>query len=297
MKSKSKIFIPIIFIISIILYISWMDYQSQSDQSDQSDQPDQPPPGMILIPTGKFNMGYDSGDPDERPSHKIFLDSYYIDKYELTNAQYYEFWQADGGEKSLHTPISFGEENGIGDWPKVAKTKPTYPVVGVSWFEAQAYAKWAKKRLPTESEWEKAARGTDNNDNKMWPWGDDFYLKIGPVTNHANVWNGNDGYDNSLAPVGSYETGASPYGVVDPAGNVWEWVADWYSPSYYYHSPQKNPSGPKTGSWRVVRGGSWANDAYSALTVNRFSAYPDMGASFIGIRLVKDVTKAESGVK
>ena len=103
----------------------------------------------------------DDGAQHEKPKHKVFLDSYYIDLHEVTNAEYHVFWLADGGKSSTHTPVSYGDRLGVGNWPQIARTKPDHPVVGVSWHDAVAYAKWADKRLPTEAEWEKAARGTD----------------------------------------------------------------------------------------------------------------------------------------
>ena len=198
---------------------------------------------MVRVSAGEFAMGNDEGAQHEKPKHKVFLDSYYIDLHEVTNAEYHAFWIADGGENSAHTPVSYGDTLGVENWPKITKTKPDYPVVGVSWHDALAYAKWADKRLPTEAEWEKAARGTDS---RLWPWGNAFSLRIRGTKVHANVWDSNDGYQDGLAPVGTYPTGASPCGVLDMAGNVWEWVADWYSESYYHWGPSRNPKGPRT---------------------------------------------------
>jgi len=244
---------------------------------------------MVLIPAGEFLMGSKEGewDRDEHPQHTVYLEAYYIDKYEVTNAQYHQFWLADGGEKSKHAPASYGNAYSIGDWPEVAKTKPDYPVVGVSWFDAQAYCQWAKKRLPTEAEWEKAARGVDG---RTWPWGGDVHAEIDGKNAHFNSWDGNDGYDNTLAPKETYPTGVSPYGVHDMAGNVWEWVADWYKDEdYYSHSPQNNPKGPDKGKLRVVRGGSWRNREYINRCANRYYCYPDTWGNTLGFRCVKDV--------
>jgi len=242
---------------------------------------------MVLIPAGEFPMGSkeSEGDKDEHPQHTVYLPAYYIDKYEVTNAQYYQFWLADGGEKSKHAPASYGNAYSIGDWPEVAKTKPNYPVVGVSWFDAQAYCEWAKKRLPTEAEWEKAARGADS---RTWPWGNDFNENINDKNKHSNRWDGDDGYDNTIAPVGSYPTGVSTYGVYDMAGNVWEWVADWYDKDYYSHSAKNNPKGPDKGKLRIVRGGSWRNREYTQKCANRYYCYPDIWGNTLGFRCVKD---------
>ena len=248
------------------------------------------PTGMILIPAGEFVMGFNQGAPDEKPAHRVFLKSYYIDQFEVTNAGYYNFWLVKGGEDSPHTPDSYSDEFNIGNWPEIVHTKPNYPVVGVSWHDAVAYAKWVGNRLPTEAEWEKAARGPKAF---LWPWGNEFHPRIGGRKIHAKIWNSADLRSNTLAPIESYPTGASPYGVMDMAGNVWEWVADRYDESYYYRSPHENPQGSQYGSWRVVRGGSWVNNANAALSFNRFSSYPEQGTSFIGFRLVKGVPERD----
>ena len=249
-----------------------------------------PPDGMVFVPAGEFTMGDDSGGIGAKPAHHVSLDAYYIDKYEVTNAEYFSFWMTVGAENSAFTPVSYGEHVGIGDWPEIAQEKPNYPVVGISWDAADAYAKWANKRLPTEAEWEKAARGTDE---RIWPWGNAFFVSIRGANVHANVWNGKDGYDNVLAPVGNYPTGASPYGVFDMGGNVWEWVADWFSESYYHRSPSRNPTGPEVGSRRVVRGGSWANGPQLARCMTRMGHHPAIGTSFIGFRLAKDIDNSQ----
>ena len=246
------------------------------------------PEGMVRIPAGEFTMGNDEGAQHEKPKHKVFLDSYYIDIHEVTNAEYHTFWTADGGPDSDHTPISYGEKLGVENWPKIAHTKPNHPVVGVSWVNAAAYAKWADKRLPTEAEWEKAARGTDS---RLWPWGNAFSLRIRGTKVHANVWIGNDGYADGPAPVGTYPSGASPYDILDMAGNVWEWAADWYSESYYHWGQTQNPAGPEHGGRRVVRGGSWANGSQLTQCSSRMGHYPAVGTSFIGFRLAMDVEK------
>ncbi len=258
------------------------------DKSPAFAQTAQAPDGMALIPAGEFVMGNDEGAQHEKPERKVFLDSYYIALHEVTNAEYHAFWIADGGENSAHTPVSYGDRLGAENWHKIARAKPKYPVVGVSWHDAAAYAKWAGKRLPTEAEWEKAARGTDS---RLWPWGNAFSLRIHGTKIHANVWNGDDGYKDGAAPAGTYPTGASPYGVLDLAGNVWEWVADWYSESYYHWAPSQNPKGPERGGRRVVRGGSWANGAQLTQCSNRMGHYPAVGTSFIGFRLAMDAGK------
>ena len=239
-------------------------------------------PDLCLIPAGTFTMGSDDDLLNEAPAHKVYLDAYYIGKTEVTNAEYYLFWLESGGPRSEHTPISY--EGEFGTWPEIAKTKPNYPVVGVSWDAATAYATWRGMRLPTEAEWEKAARGTTA---RRWPWGNTFTQRIKDAILHANIWKQSGAH---LKPVGAYPTGVSPYGAHDMAGNVWEWVADWYSENYYHHSPDRNPKGSEVGSRRVVRGGSWLNPETFARCSTRFGQHPPIGTSFIGFRLAKDAT-------
>lgn len=232
---------------------------------------------MILIPAGEFTMGSDKHAPDEKPAHRVYLDAYYIGKYEVTNEEYHRFWQETGS----HTPESFTDEYEVGAWPERALANPRQPIVGVSWYDAVAYAEWTGMRLPTEAEWEKAARGPTD---RLWPWGS----QLKP---YANTWDGGDGYDNKLAPVGSIPNGKSYYGAMDMAGNAWEWVADHYSDVAYYHHAKRHPEGPETGSWRVLRGGSWVDNINRCTTTFRFQFYPNLKQSFIGFRVVKDVVE------
>ena len=237
---------------------------------------------LILIPAGTFTMGSERRAADEKPMHKVYLDAYYIGKYEVTNAEYYAFWVSDASRR--HTPENFAHLPHIGEWPARAKQFPNYPVVGVSWHDAKAYAKWKGMRLPTEAEWEKAARGYTD---RTWPWGN-------AMEAYANTSAADDGYENRLAPVGSFPKGKSYYGALDMAGNVWEWTADWYSDVYYWRSLQvnnsaakRNPPGPDVGSWRVIRGGSWIDALPRCSTTFRFYLYPRLKTSFVGFRLAK----------
>ena len=254
---------------------------------------------LILIPAGTFTMGNDSRAADERPGHKVYLDAYYISKYEVTNAEYYEFWRSlqanmetrrslqanmeTKQEKPTHTPENFIHLPHIGDWPARAEKFPNHPVVGVSWHDASAYAEWKGMRLPTEAEWEKAARGYTD---RTWPWGN-------AIEPYANTSTNDDGYENRIAPVGSFPKGKSYYGVMDMAGNVWEWTADWYSDVYYFRSPKRNPTGPEVGSWRVIRGGSWIDTLTRCSTTFRFYLYPTLKTSFVGFRVAKTAEKIE----
>ena len=248
---------------------------------------------MVLVPAGEFAMGSSLYEGfQEYPQHTVFLNAFYIDRYEVTNAEYYQFWQADGEFNSFHSPRSYAVYN-IGSWPLVAITKPNYPVVGITWDDAQAYALWTGKRLPTEAEWEKAARGADA---RIWPWGNQFDMNIDGTTVHANIWKGRR-EKGMIESVGMYPTGVSPYGVYDMAGNVWEWCADWFDYEYYHHSPGENPMGPETGDTRVIRGGSWYNTADLAQCSYRTGIDPNYRWYKLGFRCVQDfdLMRADEG--
>jgi len=236
----------------------------------------------VPIPAGEFDMGAD--DPqaaaDEKPKHKISVDAFLIGKHEVTNAQYHAFVKATGHAVPVND-----------DDPKFNLWKgdivPTgveeLPVVNVSWDDATAFCKWSGSRLPTEAEWEKAARGTDG---RTYPWGNEP-----PSGNRANysfdpvsLWDG----PASLAKKDQYEFGRSPYGAFEMAGNVWEWVQDWYDESYYKSSPAKNPAGPAKGDARGIRGASWRNTADMLRATNRNKHVPTSHRVYIGIRCAKD---------
>ena len=210
---------------------------------------------MVHVPVGEFLMG-SKDDPDaaddEHPQHTVYVSEFWIDKTEATNAQYRNCVEA--GACRAPTTCDLGDPT----YSDLSKTD--HPVVCVSWQDAKAYCEWAGKRLPTEAEWEKAARGTDG---RKYPWGDAFDCQRGNFDDETEIdsyvvpgGKGCDGYVRT-APVGSFASGASPYGVLDMAGNVWEWCQDWYDEDYYASSPQHDPEGPSSGSRRVVRGGSW----------------------------------------
>jgi formylglycine-generating enzyme required for sulfatase activity len=191
---------------------------------------------MVFIPAGEFWMGSDDGDSDEQPRRHVYLDAFWIDKYEVTNALYKRFWESDGQRRGNRVPLYWNDSK----W-----NEPNQPVVGVDWWDAWYYCRWAGKRLPTEAEWEKAARGTDG---RRYPWGDQW------DSGRANLTENGIG---KTVSVGSYPSGASPYGVQDMAGNVLEWVDDAYDKDYYKQAPSRNPKGPETTGYRVLRGGSW----------------------------------------
>jgi formylglycine-generating enzyme required for sulfatase activity len=210
---------------------------------------------LVRIPAGEFLMGSDDGPETERPQHRVHLDEYYIAKHPLTNAQYRRFLEATGHEKP---PL----------WGDKRFNQPNQPVVAVTWYDAMAYCKWAGLRLPTEREWEKAARGTEG---RKWTWGDDP-----PDVKRCNFGN-NVG---ATTEVGSYPDGASPYGCLEMAGNVWEWCMTKWRESY-----QEDPDDSAEGEERrVQRGGAWWNDANAVRCSRRRRDHPDARDDIIGFR-------------
>ena len=238
-----------------------------------------PPEGMVLVPAGAFTMGTDDpqAPPDQRPARKVHLKSFYIDKHEVTNAQFEEFILADGYNTReywteagwtfiqkerffyvyptketyrIQAPLGFGKNN--------VSTAPDHPVIGVSWYEAAAYATWAGKRIPTEAEWEKTARGSDA---RIYPWGDAFdFSKLNYFPHHQK-----------LLKVGSFPAGASPYGALDMAGSVAEWCAD--------GKDEK----------RSLRGGGWDSTRRLLRSTSRNAEFPAYRHYTVGFRCVKDI--------
>jgi len=192
---------------------------------------------MVFVPQGDFIMGNDNGLSDEKPEHTVNLDAFWIDSTEITNSMYALCVQAGDCQKprilSSSTHNSYYENLQYDD----------YPIINVNWNDANSYCSWAEARLPTEAEWEKAARGVKGN---IYPWGN---TDPSCLLTHANFCS------EDTAAVGSYPEGASDYGALDMTGNVYEWVGDWYDPTYYTNSPIKNPLGPESGQSHVMRGG------------------------------------------
>ena len=226
----------------------------------------EPPLGMIYIPQGYFQMGTSSGKEDEKPMHFVFTPGYFIDKYEVSNKDYEVFMQATG-----HQSPKFWKDSRFNELDQ--------PVVGVSWHDAMAYAKWKGRRLPTEAEWEKAARG---NDGRLWPWGRKFDKGFNFF--FVNIFGENDNYPYT-APVNYYHSGISPFGLYNTAGNVWEWCLDWYDKNYYRVSPEINPEGPQGPmKMKVLRGGSWINSIEGIKVVKRARNFPHIKNEIYGFR-------------
>lgn len=257
---------------------------------------------MVRVPAGPVTMGSEQGDPQERPVHEVLLDAYRLDRFEVTNRAFSLFVQTTGhrtiaeeeGRSTVYEDGGYLTVSGA-SWraphggPEDLSRILDHPVVQMSWRDARAFCAWAGKRLPSEAEWEKAARGTDR---RLYPWGD------APPTS-AGSWRANlgtedcchesdrDGFLNT-APVGSFPAGVSPYGIHDLAGNVWEWTEDWYGPTYYAESPRRNPKGPSLGQERVLRGGSWISYLFMLRTSYRGKHTEDTRHNYGGFRCARD---------
>ncbi len=274
---------------------------------------------MVLIPAGEFEMGdnFGEGDPNELPVHTVYLDSFYIGKYEVTNAQYRVF-MASGG----YTNQSYWAAGGYSDFgtePEEWRSaewqggglqgNDNIPVVGVCWYEAMAFCAWFSEktglpyRLPTEAEWEKTARGDSAANSALghqrkYPWGDSIQ------SNNTNYFQSGDTYETrggngGMTPVGyydgsireSYQTqnNSSPYGVYDMAGNVWELCLDWYGENYYANSPVNNPKGPESGTNKVMRGGSrHAGVSWIRSSFRENGTKPSTRSASMGFRLTRN---------
>jgi len=225
---------------------------------------------LVYVPEGEFTMGSVIGKSDEKPVHTVYLDAFWVDKTEVTNSMY-------------SICVNDGECNGPSNTTYYDDSNfSSHPVVYVSWDDANNYCSWADRRLPTEAEWEKAARWDQENQIKhVYPWGDDIDCSF------ANYYDGSKQCVGTTTAVGNYPKGASPYGALDMAGNVWEWVADWYDSSYYNKSASSNPLGPNTGQYRVLRGGSWYLNDDDVRSAHRKWSYPTGSSSAFGFRCAR----------
>jgi formylglycine-generating enzyme required for sulfatase activity len=242
---------------------------------------------MVYVPGGTFEMGSTEGFDDEQPVHAVTLDSFWIDKTEVTNDQFERFVQATDyrtdaekeGIGEVYSDGSWSEVDGA-DWqhPNGPETsisgRMDHPVVQVTWNDATTFCQWAGGRLPTEAEWEYAARGPDGH---IYPWGND--------APDDTLLNYNEDVGD-ITQVGSYPSGASWVGAMDMVGNVWEWVADWYDGDYYASSPSQNPKGPETRDEMVVRGGGWSISGAGVRAASRYHPLPDDRVDALGFRCV-----------
>ena len=248
------------------------------------------PAGMVPVPAGEFRMGSTEEDiavamqlcpqcPEESftretPPHVVHLEAFYIDRHEVTTAEYAEFLKVTKRQAPDH-------------WDEGSQSKHAQmPVIGVTWEDAGEYCKAKGKRLPTEAEWEKAARGIDG---RRYPWGNDRANLSWANFDKCCIWSGY----GLLTAVGSLEKGASPYGAHDMAGNAREWVQDWYDERYYVSSPKKNPAGPDKGTEKVVRGGGWISLANGVRTTAREKRDPAARSTSVGIRCAKSLPEAK----
>ncbi len=256
---------------------TWSMSAAQLDRLRKSKSFMSTPPAetpMVEIPAGEFMMGSDGTQAleDERPSHRVWLDAFSIDLHEVTTAQYAAFLAAD-------------KRAAPWQWETVDLVQHgDRPVIGVDWRDAEAFCTWKGKRLPTEAEWEKAARGPDA---RLYPWGNQ--APTGDLANFA--LGARFSYNQVLFPVRSHEAGKSPYGLYHMAGNAYEWVQDWYGTNYYDSSPDRNPPGPSQGQFKVLRGGSWSDLPKYLLTYGRFRLSPETKNSYTGFRCAKSEKK------
>lgn len=258
---------------------------------------------MVLIPAGEFLMGGEPADLEgfdksvylnyeaEHPRHPVKLDAFYLDKFEVTNAQYKKFLAhlEQTKDTSVNHPNQPPDADHFQHYINDDMKADNQPATGLNWFDAYAYCKWAGKRLPTEAEWEYAARGPGEAYRK-YPWGNE-------APGADGIWRANirpeqgwaaDGY-RYTAPVGSFPDGVSPFGIMDMAGNAEEWVHDWLDASYYRNSQgAKNPQGPADGRNRVIKGGSFGTDLVHIRIATRLYGAPEVKSEMQGCRCAKD---------
>ena len=248
-----------IFALAVIGAAAWGYWKYIGDTRGKDGAP------AILISGGNFRMG----DDETSPLRDVYVDAFYLDAFEITTSRYAKFFTASG---SLNPP-DFWEEIDL-------QRDGDLPVIGVNWYDADAYCKWAGRRLPTEAEWEKAARG---NDARVYPWGSEP-----PTSEQANFRRSSEHpYREGVARIGARAAGRSPEGIYDLAGNVSEWTSDWFTESFD-RSNSRNPKGPESGNGKVIRGGGWDEPAERLQSALRFHAAPDTRSDDIGFRCARD---------
>ena len=287
MKPVILHFFGILMCLGLFVVPGFSEEGNNSEQGQEQSPEVLTPGSMILIPEGEFIMGNNDGPKNERPEHTIWLDAYYIDRFEVTMAEYQKLLDDD---YSIEPPPLWDDGAAMSE-------ASDRPAVGVRWPDAEKYCASVGKRLPTEAEWEKAARGTDG---RRYPWG-----HMQPFVDIARYNQGVTGwvsYTLTLAPVtsgvsgmsirhGLKTGGKSPYGLYHMSGNAAEWVADWYDRYYYEDSPEKNPTGPEEGDRKVLRGGSWEDEPRNIRVTSRATAESGFSDLTIGFRCAKDVKK------
>lgn len=232
---------------------------------------DDPFSAVVQVPAGNFMMGSMVGDADEAPVHEVYIPEFYIDTYEVTVARYKRCVDAGGCDVPKYA------NNELASYNYGAMGREMHPINGVTWGQAKTLCEWEGKRLPTEAEWEKAARGTSALE---YPWGSDSATCSFAVL----YFNGYGCGVGSTWEVGSKPNGESPYGAHDMAGNLWEWTADWYAEDYYSSSPRQNPTGPSQGVKRVIRGGGWSSSHENLRAADRGARAPNEAYNTFGFR-------------
>lgn len=251
---------------------------------------------MVMVPAGEFLMGSDKKTDrlayrSEIPQHRVYLDAFEIGKYEVTALEYLKFVLATNRSPQLDWRYDGGN---------FQDSMAHHPIMHVTWYDADAYCKWAGQRLPTEAEWEKAARGSDG---RLFPWGQEY---AGPT--RANF--GRTGLSGPvrdrperlllyppIISVDKYENALSPYGLYQTIGNVAEWVADWYNPDYYKTAHDRNPQGPETGTQKAFRGGGWMDSTTTMRVAMRNGTDPNTKINWLGFRCARSVSENQLSIK
>ena len=256
---KVSIAVALAGILCVTVYTYWVKRPGRLEITGKDGAP------ALLVPEGTFTMG----DDEDSPRREVYVDDFYMDKYEITVLLYAKFLKAGGG---VNPPDG---------WEEASLDKDgALPVVGVDWHDADAYCRWAGKRLPTEAEWEKSARGKDG---RIYPWGNET-----PTPERANFGRSSDNpYSGGLTPASGHEAGRGPYGIYNLAGNASEWVADWFAEGFA-RGDVRNPKGPESGTAKVIRGGGWDEPPNRLRSTWRMHASPDTRLDDVGFRCARD---------